>query len=193
MDAEPAAGPNVELTHTAVQPSTLAHIQGHIAAGLNEFKLQELPTHVFYTSAQASYWQQVHEALRQRCLHHGLPFDQCHAPLMTLLNASINYWQNISSTLFTATFSTTSCATTMTTITACFTARASTSRYSTHLAGISYLRAYKTKAFLKRKKGWKSGRTIIAYHKVVHRRLLKAVAILLGELANDTWSESGAA
>lgn len=77
----------------------------------------------------------------------------------------------------------------MTTITTCFTARASTSRYSTHLAGVSYLRAYKTKAFLKRKKGWKSGRTVIAYDKVVHRRLLKAVAILLGELANDTWSD----
>ena len=43
------------------------------------------------------------------------------------------------------------------------------------------------KVFLKRKKQWKSGRTIIAYHKVVRRLLFKAVAILLGEIAADTW------
>ena len=46
------------------------------------------------------------------------------------------------------------------------------------------------KSFLKRKKQWKSGRTIIAYHKVVHRLLFKAVAILLGEIAADTWKRS---
>ena len=46
------------------------------------------------------------------------------------------------------------------------------------------------KVFLKRKKQWKSGRTIITYHKVVRRLLFKAVAILLGEIAADTWRRS---
>ena len=67
----------------------LSHVQGHVAAGLDEFRFPGTPQHVHYTSALASYYVdlsvdevQVHERLRKWCLHHGLPLDQFHAPLM---------------------------------------------------------------------------------------------------------------
>ena len=58
----------------------LPHVQGHVAAGLDEFRFPGTPHHVHYTSALASYYVdfavyevQVHERLRKWCLHHGLP------------------------------------------------------------------------------------------------------------------------
>ena len=72
----------------------LSHVQGHVAAGLDEFRFPGTPQHVHYTSALASYYVdlsvyevQVHERLRKWCLHHGLPLDQFHAPLMQRLRS----------------------------------------------------------------------------------------------------------
>ena len=214
----------------------------HVAAGLDEFRFPGTPQHVHYTSALASYYVdlsvyevQVHERLRKWCLHHGLPLDQFHAPLMQHLrreflkhrqHASTHqlltkhqlnilhrhlgqdfvchnedhdnhhlmffcpqlYFKGLHNTwLQSGTFAATPLKPDQ--------AEALIVEAIPRHLQKKYKWAYRKKTtaipvgkvFLKRKKQWKSGRTIIAYHKVVHRQLFKAVAILLGEIAASTW------
>ena len=190
----------------------LSHVQGHVAAGLDEFRFPGTPHHVHYTSALASYCVdfavyevQVHERLRKWCLHHGLPLDQFHAPLMEHLRSQFQqhrqhasthqlltcpqlYFKGLHNTwLQSGTFAATTLKPDQ--------AEAIILKAIPRHLQQRYKWAYRkkttsipvAKVFLKRKKQWKSGRTIIAYHKVVHRLLFKAVAILLGEIAADTW------
>ena len=194
------------------------------------------PQHVHYTSALASHYVdfsvyevQVHERLRKWCLHHGLPLDQFHAPLMEHLRSQFKQHRLHASThqlltkhhrhlgqdfvchnedrqppphvLLPSTLlqrppqpwlqSGTFAATPLKPDQA---GALIVEAIPRHLQK-RYKWAYRKKTtsipvgkvFLKRKKQWKSGRIIIAYHKVVHRQLFKAVAILLGEIAAVTW------
>ena len=220
----------------------LSHVQGHVAAGLDEFRFPGTSQHVHYTSALASYYvdlsvyeAQVHERLRKWCLRHGLPLDQFHAPLMQHMRSQFRkhrqhasthqlltkhqlnilhrhlgqdfvchnedhdnhhlmffcpqlYFKGLHNTwLQSGTFAATPLKPDQ--------AEALIVEAIPRHLQTRYKWAYRKKTtaipvgkvFLKRKKQWKSGRTIIAYHKVVHRQLFKAVAILLGEIAASTW------